>query len=411
MPTDTACLSTKPTTTLHPRLLLAILATLSAFGPVATDMYLSGFSLIKEYFQTSMGMVSISLSVFFFGLAAGQLFYGPLIDRFGRKPLLLLGVSLFSISSLLLALAPSIESFIALRLVQAIGSCAGMVVARAMISDLYKEKEAARFFSLMMAVAIIAPILAPAIGGYLIALAGWKSVFVFAAVFGFLTLGITHFFLPETLPHDHKKSADLREILISYGRLFLRKHFILPTLVCAIGSGEMFAFISGSPYVYITLHGVSQEHYGLLFGGNALGMIVSAKINHTALKHFAPIKILWTCVIANLFFSTLLFCLAQSVQLPVLFVLILLSLITVPAIGANATALAMDASGDRRGSASALIGLLQFGLASVSSALVGALHNETAYPMTGMILGCSAIAVGILVADRFVVHVKAKRRR
>jgi len=380
--------------------LLFILGMLSAFGPLATDMYLSGFSLIADTFKTQPGLVSISLSIFFFGLAAGQLVYGPLIDQFGRKPLLLIGVFVFAVSSLLIAFAPSIHFFIAFRLLQALGSCAGMVIARAVVGDLYEEKGAARFFSLIMIVTIIAPIIAPTLGGFLIQYLGWKAVFYFLAVFGFFGFWLVQSLLPETLHPDQRAKTTLGGILRAYGHLLLRRHFILPTLVCAISYGELFAFISGSPFVYINLHGVSPQNYGLLYAVNALGMIVAAKANHVLLKRMSPIILLSAFVLSNLLFSLILFFFAAQASLPLLIFLILFSLIGIPSIGANAMAMAMNVPADLRGSASALLGVLQFGIASLSSAIVGALYNETVYPMVGVILACSFVSALLLATDR-----------
>jgi len=379
--------------------LLIILGALSAFAPLATDMYLSSFPLLADYFHTNAGLVSISLSVYFLGVAVGQLFYGPLIDRFGRKPLLQLGILIFSIASLLLTIAPSIHSFIVIRFLQSIGGCAGMVVARAVISDLYDERESARVFSLMMIIIVIAPIIAPILGGYLISLAGWKSIFVFLASFGTICLILSRSFLPETLHRDNRRLVTVTGILKTYALLLVKRQFILPTLICAISYGELFTFISGSPFVYMNLYGISAEHYGLIFGINAIGMICAAKVNHTLLAFTSPRKILWGCVGWNLVFSVILVFFAAKASLPFLVLLLLLALVCIPAIGANTVALAMAASTERRGSSSAMIGVLQFGIASLASGCVGFFHNGTVYPMVCLILVCSLIATSLLLLD------------
>jgi len=382
-------------------LLLVILGLLSAFAPLATDMYLSSFPLLTHYFDTSMGMVSMSLSVYFLGLAGGQLLYGPLIDRYGRKPLLLLGIFIFVFSSLLIIFTTSIHVFIALRLLQAMGSCAGMIIARAIISDLYEKQEAARFFSLMMIVVVIAPIISPILGGFLVANMGWKYVFVFLAAYSLGCFILVRTRLPETLHQDNKKRSLFPGILKTYARLLIKRDFIIPTLIGAISFGELFAFISGSPFVYMHLHGVSSGHFGFLFGINAVGMIFTAKMNHSLLKYISPQKILWAGVGCNLFFSLILVCFAAQASLILLLLLVLLSLIWLPAIGANATALAMEACAEQRGSASGMLGVIQFGLASLTSACLGLLHNGTVYPMAGLILGCSGIATAVLILDKY----------
>lgn len=378
--------------TMKPKIarLTVILASLSAFAPFATDMYLASFPLLAKSFDTDLGTVQLGLSVFFLGLALGQLFYGPLIDRFGRKPPLLAGIVLFVATSLLIAVAPSIESFIALRFLQAVGGCAGMIASRAIIADLFPEQEAARVLSLIMLVMGLAPIVAPILGGYVIAIAGWQAVFIFLALFGIACLLAVQWGLSETLPIHHRRSEHPVRVLNTWWRLLTTRDFIVPTLTGGLALAAMFAFISGSPSVYMELHGVSQEHYGWLFGINAVGMILAAQLNRVLLSRIGLRVILTMSLAVMVSAAVALVVLPTTASLALLVTLLFVCLANMPLIGANATVLAMTASGLHRGGGSSIIGVLQFGLASLVSAAVGLLHNGTALPMTGAILACAA---------------------
>lgn len=380
--------------------LTLVLAALTAFAPFATDMYLASFPLLAQSFHTDLGKVQLGLSLFFLGLALGQLIYGPLIDRFGRKLPLMAGVGLFIVTSLLIVVAPNIESFIVLRLLQAMGGCAGMIVSRAVISDLFKGQEAARVLSLMMLVQGLGPILAPILGGYVVAFAGWQAVFVFLALFGATCLFATQLCIPETLPSEQRQKAGAVDILKAWTGLLVRPRFIVPALAGGFAFACMFAFISGSPFVYMQLHGVSERLYGWLFGLNAVGMIIAAQLNRSLLKHMTAERVMTLALGVLLVAGIALVIVAQHASLPVLIALLWIGLATVPMIGANSTALAMEASGRDRGSASAIIGVVQFGLAALVSGLVGVFHNGTAWPMTGAILVCGATAVVIWTTGR-----------
>ena len=382
--------------------LTIIFAALSAFAPLATDMYLASFPQLAESLHTDIGKVSLGLSIYFFGLSVGQLLYGPLIDRFGRKIPLLVGILLFTLSSILIVVAASIQSFLLLRLLQAIGGCAGMVVSRAMISDLLDERESARFFSLMMVISGIGPIIAPIMGGYLAGLAGWRAIFVFLSLLGGSCLVATQIMIPETLPPEAKQPLALNNILGIFGRLLIRRKFMVPTLLGAIVLGALFAFISGAPFVYMQLYDVGKQHFGWIFGLNAIGITVAAQANRLLLNHFTTHTLLIAGLFTHIACAMLLFCLAPHLSLPLLVPCIWLCLAPIPVISANATALAMSACGHERGSGSSIMGVLQFGMASLASAGVGFFHNNTIYPMVGTILACSLLGALVFSLDRFV---------
>jgi DHA1 family bicyclomycin/chloramphenicol resistance-like MFS transporter len=370
-----------------------ILGSLTAFAPFATDMYLSSFPTLAQYFATDLNKVQLSLSIFFFGLAAGQLIYGPLIDRFGRKPPLVAGIALFVASSILLVLADSIDSFVILRLLQAIGGCAGMIVSRAIINDLFEPRDGARILSLMMLVTGLGPIIAPIAGGYLLAFVGWQSIFVFLALFGACCFVASAFGLAESLPAEKRVRNGIPSALKTYARMVVQRDFIAPTLAGSFGFCGMFAFITASPSIFMDVHGVSQQAYGWLFGTNAVAMIIASQLNSILLRRFPMRRILFWALAFNVAMAGVLLAVSSTQSLIVLLVPIWLCLGTVPLIAANSTAIAMGASGENGGSASAIVGVFQFGFAAAVSAIISLLHDGTALPMAGTILAAGLLAM------------------
>ena len=369
-----------------------ILAALTAFAPLSTDMYLASFSSLAETFGTDEGRVQLSLSVFFFGLSVGQLIYGPLVDRFGRKPPLIAGLLVFTSASAAIVVAPTVESFIALRLCQALGGCAGMVVSRAIVADLFDERGSARFLSQMMLVQGLAPIVAPLLGGYILAVAPWEAIFVVLPLFGVGCLLAAARGLPETLPPERRHSQGIGGVLRAVGEVFANRSFMAPALSGAFAAAGIFAFITGSPFVYMHLHGVGQQHYGWLFGLNACGMIVASQVNRLLLRRFSTRAVMAGALTFNVIMGLVLVATAADAPLPLLVALLMLCLSTGPLIGANSTAIAMSHVGAYRGTASSVLGVMQFAVASLASAAVGLLHNGTVYPMVGIILAGGALA-------------------
>jgi DHA1 family bicyclomycin/chloramphenicol resistance-like MFS transporter len=375
-----------------PLRLILILGALSAFAPFATDMYLSGFPAIARDLHTDVAHVQLSLASFFMGLCVGQLLYGPMTDAWGRRGPLLAGIWLFTVTSLVLVLSTRVEMFVGVRALQAIGGCAGMIVARAVIQDLMEPREAARTLSTMMMVQGLGPVLAPLLGSWLLALAGWKSVFVFLALFGGACLLAVWRALPETLPVERRRRLHLGDTLRTFGQLLRMPGFLLPALTCAMAMAAMFAYIAGSPYVFMTLHGVSQQHYGWLFAFNGIGMVIAGRINVVLLRRLAPTAVLRVAVCVMAVAALALLLLRDSSALPWLMAPLFVCIGCVPMVAANSVAMAMGVGRFAAGSASSLVGALQFGLAACASALVGALDDGTALPMTVVMVGCTAIA-------------------
>ncbi|MCW2308599.1 multidrug effflux MFS transporter [Rhodobium gokarnense] len=380
--------------------LTLLLGALTAFAPFATDLYLPGLPEIAASFRTDSGHVQLSLSVFFLGLAVGQIIYGPLIDRLGRRLPLLIGVGIFTVTSFLIAFAPTIEAFIGLRLLQGLSGCAGMVVGRAAVRDLFDERETARVFSMLITVIGIAPIVAPILGGYVLTVGQWPAVFVLLGLFGLTCLAAAARYLPETLPVDERNTANLGSIVMTYLRLATCRAFILPALVGSFAFGGLFSFISGSSFVFIEIYGLSEQHYGWLFGIVAAALMVGAQVNRALLKTLEP-RTVFAIGIALSIAAAIALNLAVATGSLILLVIPLWFIVgVIPLISTNAMAIAMAQSSGNAGSASALLGLLQFGTASIVSAVIGSIHNDTAYPMSGAILGCGLVAGLLLIVFR-----------
>lgn len=374
-----------------PLRLALILGALGAFAPFATDMYLTSFSAIAADLATDVAHVQLSLSSFFLGLCVGQLLYGPMTDAWGRRGPLLVGIWLFAVASLLLMLSPRVELFIGLRALQAVGGCAGMIVGRAIVQDLMAPGEAARMLSTLMMVQGLGPILAPPLGGWLLALAGWKSVFVFLALFGSACLVAVWRGLPESLPVAARRPLRLGDTARTFGRLLRTPGFALPALTGAMAMAAMFAYIAGSPYVFMVLHHVPQQHYGWLFAANGIGMVIAGRINVMLLRRL-PTRTVLHLAICVMLLAALVLLLLRDGALPWLVAPLFVCIGCVPMVAANSVAMAMGTDRSVAGSASSLIGALQFGLATCASALVGTLDDGTALPMTAVMTGCTAIA-------------------
>lgn len=381
--------------------LLLILGGLSAFGPLAIDLYLPAFPAIAQFFATDSEHVQLSLSAYFIGLALGQLFYGPLADRFGRRPPLLFGIGLFTVASVACALAPTLEWLIAARFAQALGGCVGMVVNRAVVRDICTPIEAARAFSQLMLVMGVAPILAPLVGGWMLLLGGWQLIFAFLAVFAGLFGFLVFFRLPETLP-THLPPSQLSSALGRYGRLLREPLFMFHALTGGVAMAGMFAYIAGSPFVFIELYDVPVEHYGWFFGMNSAGFVLAAQFNSRLLRKRTPLQLLKVTTLLFMGSTVLLSVVALfeprslwPLLVPLFCCMALLALVL-----PNSSACALAGHGHQAGVASALMGTLQFTIAGVVSALVGALHNGTALPMTGMISLCGIAAATMALSAR-----------
>ncbi|MCU0125765.1 multidrug effflux MFS transporter [Pseudomonas vlassakiae] len=381
--------------------MVLILGALSAFGPLAIDFYLPAFPAMAQAFATDEKHVQATLAAYFLGLSIGQLAYGPVADRFGRRKPLLFGVALFTLASLACAYAPNLDTLIVARFVQALGGCAGMVLSRAIVSDKCDPVASAKVFSQLMLVMGLAPILAPMLGGVLVNLAGWQSIFLALSLFSAASLLAVSLGLPESLPASMPRQP-LSGALHQYLRLLTDRVFIGHALTGGIAIAGMFAYIAGSPFVFIKLYGVPAEHYGWLFGTNAAGFILVAQVNARLLAKRGPafllVRAVWLYLAAGLVLLGV--AALRPAQLWPLLVPLFVCIASLGCIIPNASACAMSGQGARAGSASALMGCLQFSVAAAAASLVGVLHDGSAVPMTLVISLCGALVVSVALLTR-----------
>lgn len=391
----TGTTATTPPTGLRGALVLSVLALLSIFPPLATDMYLSAMGDLARALNASAAATELSLSLFFLGLCLGQLLIGPLIDAFGRKGPLLAGVALYAATSAGLLLVADVVPFNALRFLQAIGACAGMVVGRAIVMDLWSGRQAAKALTVLVMLMTLGPILSPFLGSLLLTAFGWRSIFVAMVLVGVLALGLTVLAIPETLPRARRSPGAIRGALGHFGTLATRPRFLLPTLVAALIQAPMFAFITASSGVFQGGFGLSSQAYGLLFGLIASALVVAGRLNGSLLNRFDPRQIMWAGLPVFLIAALVLLTVSGTDRIWVLVPPLWIALGAVGLLSANAMTLAMEGSPEAAGLGSAGIGAVQFAIAFATSSLVALAGTATALPMAVAIFLCAVLATGL----------------
>jgi len=382
--------------------LILILGLLSAIGPLSIDMYLPAFPSIAKGLNTSVASVMLSLSSFFIGISIGQLLYGPLLERYGRKKPLYFGLALYALSSLACATAMSVETLIIFRFFQALGGCVGMVASRAMVRDLFDVKDNAKVFSTLMLVIAISPIIAPSLGGLISTYIGWRYIFVMLIIVIASIIAGIYFLLPDSKGPDLNYSLKPIAILSSFASIIKHPQFFRFTFSGAIASAGLYAFISGSPYVFLEIFKVTEQHYGWAFAFVASGLIGSSQLNSILLKRYNSEQII---KMALYFQSCIALALATTAfvsfnELYLIIILIFLYLCCQGFIFPNASALSMAPFGHNAGNASALMGFIQMSLGAFMSAMVSILHNGTTLPMTGVMAFCAVFATLIFTLSK-----------
>lgn len=384
---------------------LLLLGALTAVAPMSTDMYLPALPAISTALGLLPGQVELTFSAYFVGMLLGMLCYGPLSDRFGRRPPLLFGLGLYSLASLLIVFSGSLDTLVSLRFLQGLGGCAGAVLSVAIVRDLCQPLQAARVMSMITLVMGAAPILAPLIGGLLLGLWHWQSIFVLLAGFGLACLLGIGLLLPESLVQPTARLA-LRPVFAGYLGLLGDRRFIGFSLCQACTTGAMFAYIVGSPFVLIELHGIAPAHFGWFFGINAVGLVAASQLNRWLLRRHTPQRLLsrmlWLPLLAGalLMLDLLAGHVGLLLILPAFFILVS----SVGLVGPNATALALAEQGERAGLASALHVSLTFGMGMCASLLVAALQDGSVRPL-------ALVIFSFTVAGLLVYHLLSVRQR
>ena len=378
--------------------LIFILGALTAFGPLSIDMYLPSLPSLSQDFTAGTSETQLTLSACVLGLAAGQIIAGPLSDALGRKRPLLVGLAIYALASLLCSLAPSVLVLIGCRFLQGIAGAAGIVIARAIVRDLHSGVALARFFSVLLLVTGLAPILAPIVGGLLLRFTSWRGVFVTLTIIGVLLLFAAATGLGETLPTDRRHSGGIRATLATFRQLLTTRAFLGFALASGLAFACLFSYISGSPFVLQDIYGTSPQVFSLIFGANALGFVIVGQINGWLVGRVALLRLLALGLLATASGSLAL--LVVSIGgiglagiLPSLFVMVASLGFVLP----NATSLALSGQPRIAGSASALVGVLQYIIGAIAAPLVGSFGARTALPMAVVIATCGVCALGVFV--------------
>ncbi|WP_138753163.1 multidrug effflux MFS transporter [Paenibacillus sinopodophylli] len=374
--------------------LILLLGSLSAFGPLSLDMYLPALPHLTDDFHTSPSLVQLSLTACMIGLSVGQLFSGVWSDIKGRRKPLLLFLALYGLSSILCAMAPSIGILIVLRFIQGFAGSAGIVISRAVVSDLYEGPELTRFFAMLMLVNGAAPIFAPIAGGQLLRFTSWEGVFIVLGVWGFLILLAVLLGLPETLAPDKRLSGGFRETMNTFNVLLRDRIFIGYALTQGLVMAAMFAYIAGSPFVLQNIYGVTPQGFSLLFAINGAGIILFGQVTGRLAARVGERK-LFVCGLTIAATAGVALMLLVWLDAPLMAILIPLFLVvaSVGIISTTGFALAMQRHGRTAGSASALLGLLSFTLGGIMAPLVGLGGSANALPMVFWIAAAELGAV------------------
>lgn len=368
--------------------LLILLALLSAFTPLSIDMYLPALPVIAIDLHGTAGDIQLTLSSFMIAFGVGQIFYGPAGDRFGRRPVILIGLAIYVVTSVGCAFALEAGHLVGLRFLQGLAACGGVVLARTMVRDLAEKDQAARAMSLMMACTSIAPMLAPLIGGQILWFLGWRAIFWVLAVIGFVALTLAYIRLPETLRPEYRQPLVLSAILKRFGELLRHRAFMGYAFTSSFMFSALLSFISGSPFVFIERYGVAPRDYGLIFGSMIIFMTIGSLLNAKFAPVFGADKILRYAVIVPGITGPIAMVLGWiearygTIGMWPFFLCFGPQIATISLIGPNSMAMALQRYPHMAGTASSLMGVMQFGLGALFGAVVGQTFDGTIAPMT-----------------------------
>jgi DHA1 family bicyclomycin/chloramphenicol resistance-like MFS transporter len=376
---------------------IILLGLLDAFGPLGIDMYLPAFPQIEHDLRAHDGAMQLTLSVFLAGLAIGQLICGPISDRVGRRLPLLYGSAAFALASLTCAFARSIEALILARFAMGLAGSTGMVIARAVVRDSFEEADSSRIYSMLMLVIGIAPIISPSVGGWLMQIGGWGSIFWALAGFACLCGVAVAIDLPETHPPSRRNRDSVATVFPRYAALLVDRRFIGYAAPVSLALGLIFAYVASAPFVFMQFFKLSPRAFSLVFAGNAIGLIGAAQVNRWLTRRYDTRAILRAASMVNALAAILIAVLAWTGigGFPALFAAIFLCLSTIGLILPNATAAVMAPFPEQAGVASALLGMLQFSVGAATGALVGLFHDGTPRPMAFTMAGCAVISLMI----------------
>jgi DHA1 family bicyclomycin/chloramphenicol resistance-like MFS transporter len=382
---------------------MVILGGLLAFGPLSMDMYLPGLPALTKDLGASASAGQLTITGCMLGIALGQLFVGPVSDSMGRRRPLLIGLAGYIAASLACAAAPSIWTLIVLRFIQGAAGGAGVVLVSAIVRDQFSAAAAARVYAVLMAVTGVAPVFAPLIGGQALAVTSWRGIFVLLAMIGVPLLLATLAWVPETLAPERRHGGGLRVTLRTFGRLLADRSFVAPASSFVLAGSVLFAYIAGSSYVLENVHGVSPQVFSLVFAVNSVGLVTMSQLGGRVVSRTGPAVLLRAGLVGLAIgaTATVIVTLAHAGLAA-----LLISLFAIPAFNGllfpNAIALALEHQEGALGSASALLGMGQFGAGAVIAPLVGVAGAHDAAPMAVLIgvCGVAALTVNLVLSPR-----------
>jgi MFS transporter, DHA1 family, multidrug resistance protein len=379
-----------------------ILGSLSTITPLAIDLYLPAFTSIAEHFNTTTSRITLSVTSYFIGMALGQILYGPLLDRFGRKKPLYAGLVVFIITSILCAQAKTDSMLIGLRFFQAIGGSVAWVAAVTMVRDFFPVKESSKLFSLLILIIGVSPLLAPTIGGFIAVAWGWKAIFLIIAGIGLSVLTLVFLFLPHGQPPDNTVSLKPGPILKTFLGIIRQPQFATYAFAGAFSFSSLFVYVAGSPVIFMDIYKVSPQAYGGIFAIITGGFIAASQLNIFLAKRISAEKIFMTGLIIQVIATVVFFVLSTTdvLSLVTAVILFFICLSCVGVCNPNANALALSPFTRNIGSAASLLNFIQIGIASLISSGVGLLNASEIMPIVALMAITCSVAVLILVIGR-----------
>lgn len=388
--------------------LILILGSLTALGPFSIDMYLPGFAGIAKDLNTTVANVAMTLSSYFIGISAGQLLYGPLLDRFGRKKPLFIGLLVYILASLGCVFVKDIDTFIGLRFIQAIGSCAATVASVSMVRDLFPVREIPKVFSLLMLVVGISPMLAPTVGGYVTDAYGWHMVFFILMCIGIVILLAAQFGLPNSYTPDTSISLKPKPILLNFATVLKEPQFYTYAFTGSIAFSGLFTYVAASPILFMDIFKVDAKTYGWIFAFMSLSFILASQLNSVLLKWFSSEKMIFgalvtqTIVAVAFLISSIYGLLGMYETIAMLFLFLACLGISNP----NTAGLTLAPFTRNAGSASALMGAIQLGLGAFASFAVGVFVKDSMVPMVVIMTVSTIAALIVLIIGKRTIKIK-----
>lgn len=382
--------------------IIFILGSMTALGPFSIDMYLPSFPAIAADLNTTIGQVTLSLSSYFIGLSAGQLLYGPLLDKYGRKKPVYAGLGVYLLASFACMMSRDIDSLIAFRFIQAVGGCAAGVAAVAMVRDLFPVEKNAKVFALLMLVLGASPMIAPTVGGYVTATLGWNAIFLILAILALIILAAVVFILPESYEPNRSLSLKPEPILRNFWLVLKEPQFYTYALTGSLAFAGLFSYVAGSPMIFMKVYHLSERNYGWIFAGLSVGFIGSSQVNSLLLRKFSSQQIVPAALLGQMIFGLLFAVCALNNWLDLTGTLVMLFLILscVGLINPNASALSLAPFTQHAGSASALMGAMQLGVGALASVAIGMFKSQTSIPLASIMAASGVLAALVFFTGR-----------